>query len=445
MRTLCLLIIFLSNLSFLTAQNPLKIGRTTEVKVESVGNNYIFHAKRGNIYKIDINQRGLDVVLNIKDSSNTLIAEVDSPSGSFGTESYTFKSKKDELIHVHIYPFEDQDFIEGGQIDIRFNEIEQEFARTWKKEQRKISRENRRNIQTLDIQNFWEAYDALADVSTLEDSVEVIQRLYIDRATDGFKQFMQVRPETNAFNYVQALRMFPKFYASLRENTDVIFESEKDVQYVFDRFEKVYSRFKPFKVCFLIGTLNTGGTATDDYVLIGSEITCSTAKTDLSEFKNPPFNQLIPHLNYAGDISQKIRNIVAHECVHTQQPNDLDIAEQSCQLLHASLSEGFCDFVGEYLVGEQINANLVEFGDQHEEELWNSFKDAMCEDDLEDWLYNYGRFKDKPADLGYYIGYVVARNYYAEAKNKEQAIKDLIEFRNAEEILKASKYDSKWN
>ena len=123
----------------------------------------------------------------------------------------------------------------------------------------------------------------------------------------------------------------------------------------------------------------------------------------------------------------------------------MDIAEQSCQLLHASLSEGFCDFVGEYLVGEQINANLVEFGDQHEEELWNSFKEAMCEDDLEDWLYNYGRFKDKPADLGYYIGYVVARNYYAEAKNKEQAIKDLIEFRNAEEILKASKYDSKWN
>ena len=57
------------------------------------------------------------------------------------------------------------------------------------------------------------------------------------------------------------------------------------------------------------------------------------------------------------------------------------------------------------LVGEQINGNLVEFGDQHEEEL-NSFK-TLYEDDLEDWLYNYGRFEDKPADLGYYIGYVV--------------------------------------
>lgn len=427
------------------AQDQLCLGSTEGLILSDKGKDYTFEVQRGHVYKIDVNQKGLDVVLEFRNQKQKLLAEIDSPSGSFGTESYILKARKNELLSLKIYPFEDQDYFENGHIDIRFLEIEKDFVQTWKKDQQLIENENRKNVQTLDIQHFWEAYDALLTAETVEDSIETVQRLYIDRATEGFRQFMQVRPDVNAANFIQAFRMFPKFYASLRANTDAVFRAEKDVDYVFNRFSEIYDDFKPFKVCFLIGILNTGGTVTDDYVLIGADITCSTASLDLSEFSHPPFDQLLPHLSYSGNIGQKIRNIVAHECVHTQQPIDLDIAEQSCQLLHACLSEGFCDFVGEFLVGEQINATLADYGDQHEEEIWNSFKSAMCEDDLEDWLYNYGRFEDKPADLGYYVGYVIAKKYYEASENKSLAIKELIEFRDAEKMLNTSRYKEKWN
>lgn len=42
------------------------------------------------------------------------------------------------------------------------------------------------------------------------------------------------------------------------------------------------------------------------------------------------------------------------------------------------------------------------------------------------WLYN-GSQKGEDADLGYFIGYEICKSYYRQAKNKKQAIKDIIE------------------
>ena len=431
-------------ISFVNAQKLLPVGFHSGITVAQSSNHYSLQVEEGLSYKLTVLQQGIDVVLSLYDKDSSLIIEVDSPTGSFGDEEILYKAKRSAVLQLTISPFEDQEEYSNGYVDIWLSEMDKNTLKARKKDQRRITKENRSTVQTLDITHFWEAYDELANVSTSADSIEVIQRLYIDRATEGFKEFMLVRPEMNAPNYVQALRMFPKFYASLRANTSYVFDAKKDVNFVFDRFNSVYDDFKPFRVCFAIGVLSTGGTVTNDYVLIGADLTCSTASLDLSEFSHAPFNQLLPHLNYAGDINQKIRNIVAHECVHTQQPDDLDDSEQTCSLLHACLSEGFCDFVGEYLVGEQINASLQAYGDAHEEAIWKSFSSALCNGSQEDWLYNYGRFEDKPADLGYYIGYVVAKKFFDLAEDKKEAIRLLIDFRDAEKILNASKYQEKW-
>lgn len=429
---------------FANAQDVLEVGVLKNLIIPKKGKDFKIALNAAMTYSFNISQYGQDVVLIIINQDDKIIAEVDSPSGSYGIEKFDYKAKKDEFLTLRLNLFEEQDEIEGGHVNIRVAQYDRETVKSRKKYQRVLDRANRKNFQSLDVENFWVAYDALVDAKTTEDSIAVFQNLYIDRATDGFKEFIAVRPEMNAENYVQALRMFPKFYASLRSNTDIVSDAEDDIQYVFDRFGKVYDTFKPFKVCFAIGVLSTGGTVSNDYVLIGADITCSTSSVDLSEFKNPPYNQLIPHLNYSGNVRQKIRNIVAHECVHTQQPKHLDIAEQSCQLLHACLSEGFCDFVGEYIVGEQINANLQKFGYENEADLWNDFTADMCNGDHSDWLYNYGRFEDKPADLGYFIGYTIAKSYFENAQDKKAAIRELIDFTDAEAILKESKYLEKW-
>lgn len=424
------------------AQAPLNPGILTSISIPKTGKAYQFQLKRGETCQLAVDQMGIDVILYVLNNQGDSLAVVDSPTGDYGTESFSFKAKKDQSISLFIQPFESEN-IPNGVVDIRLKILDKRALKAYKSMQKILAKENKRNIQTLDITHFWEAYDSLSTATDAADSISIIQRLYIDRATAGFKQFIAVRPEMNAYNYYMALRQFPKFYASLRGNTMEVFNAQSEVAFVFDQFKEAYDNFTPFKVCFAIGVLSTGGTVTSDYVLIGAELTCSDICMDLSEFTEAPYNQLLPHLSYKGDITQKIRNIVAHECVHTQQVQDLNEEEITCSLLHACLSEGICDFVGEYLVGEQINSNLQEYGLNHKESVLQAFFEDPCSGEIEDWLYNYGRFEDKPADLGYYVGYVFAEAFFEQATDKKQAIRQLIEFRNAAYILDKGGFDTK--
>lgn len=439
LTSLIILILFYTNSH---AQEQLNPGILTSIPISKTGKAYQFQLKKGETCQLSVDQMGIDVILHVLNNQGDSLAQVDSPTGDYGTEFFTLKAKKDQSISLYIQPFE-LDNIPNGVVDIRLNILDKAGLKAYKSTQKSIAKENRKNIQTLDITHFWEAYDSLSTATDAADSISIIQRLYIDRATAGFKQFMAVRPEMNAYNYYMALKQFPKFYASLRGNTMQVFNAQSEVSFVFDRFKEIYDNFTPFKVCFAIGVLSTGGTVTSDYVLIGAELTCSDVSMDLSEFTDAPYNQLLPHLGYEGDITQKIRNIVAHECVHTQQAQDLKAEEITCSLLHACLSEGICDFIGEYLVGEQINTSLQEYGLRHKESILKSFFEYPCTGELEDWLYNYGRFEDKPADLGYYVGYVFAEAFFEQSTDKKQATRQLIEFRNAAYILDKGGFDTK--
>ena len=58
-------------------------------------------------------------------------------------------------------------------------------------------------------------------------------------------------------------------------------------------------------------------------------------------------------------------------------------------------------------------------------------------------LYNYFTSKERPADLGYYMGYQIAKEYYKNASDKKQAISDIIEMNNPLKFLELSRYDQK--
>ena len=107
------------------------------------------------------------------------------------------------------------------------------------------------------------------------------------------------------------------------------------------------------------------------------------------------------------------------------------------------MQEGFCDFIGELTAGSQINIVAQEYGDKHEKELWKEFKNELCSESIKNWLYNYKTVKDKPADLGYYIGYKIAKEYYENSTDKKQAVIDIIEMKDPIKFLQISKYDEK--
>ena len=168
--------------------------------------------------------------------------------------------------------------------------------------------------------------------------MEVIQKEYLDKATNGLIDFIQVR-EFTAEKFVEIIAKNIDYYRSIRKNSYLAKEMEPVINEVFKRFSELYPLFKPFKVCFAIGIKNTGGTVSDRFVLIGTEV---------AVFQNN-----------GEDIREKLKRLVAHECGHTQQKPSRDPEAVKCPLLYQSIREGACDFMAELITG---NENINEYG-----------------------------------------------------------------------------------
>jgi uncharacterized protein YjaZ len=103
--------------------------------------------------------------------------------------------------------------------------------------------------------------------------------------------------------------------------------------------------------------------------------------------------------------------------------------------------EGTADFIGEMISGAQINSAAHQYCLAHEHQLWQEFLPHADEKELYPWMY--GRPRDgRPNDLGYFIGYRIAKAYYDRATDKKQAIGDIITARggNVKELLAESGY-----
>ena len=74
--------------------------------------------------------------------------------------------------------------------------------------------------------------------------------------------------------------------------------------------------------------------------------------------------------------------------------------------------------------------------------LINDFKADLESDpkDYTNWLYNGGKMKDRPADLGYFIGYKIAETYYQKQIDKSEAIRHLLNKKKYRKIYKESDY-----
>lgn len=291
--------------------------------------------------------------------------------------------------------------------------------------------QNEIEVSTQDINHFWEAYDSL---SQSKDSVATFQRLYINRATDGFKAFIKARDFT-ALEYVRLIKRYPKFWISIRKNTERIASRKDEIEAVFTKFKSIYPSFKTPKVCFAIGGLRTGGTTTKDLILIGSEIASADSTTDKSEFRG--------WLSYVLGNTGDIVSMVAHEAVHTQQPVNPAYVKGyiNHRLLSQSLREGSAEFIATLLIGDIINKTQYKYGIEHEAELWEEFQSQMNANDLTNWLYNGNISVNRPADLGYFMGMRISESYYKNAADKIKAVKEIIEMKSHKRFLKRSGYN----
>ena len=291
-------------------------------------------------------------------------------------------------------------------------------------------------IHTDNMTNYWIAYDSVQTTQSTMKQQYYLQHLYLDKASKGFKDFIRSR-EVTAKKLLDNIKLYPAFWESVRTNTLAIKQHTGEVEDLMENFGKLYPEFKQPDVYFVIGAMNSGGTTSADMVLIGSELASANATTNADELGK-----------WLQDVFKNNKNvvtIVAHELGHTQQKGGDAEDDGNSNLLGYCIREGACDFISELLLEQAITTPYLTYGKEHESELWRQFTKEMHGQDISNWLYNGNQAPQGVADLGYFVGYAICKSYYDKAKDKKQALKDIIELDydpgSVERFLKQSGYN----
>lgn len=271
----------------------------------------------------------------------------------------------------------------------------------------------RPQILTQDVTRFFEVYDAAGGHPTAID----LQRRYIDPGTTGLHQFTGLRNLTGE-TLQAALLKHPEVFSGARRCVAVMPAARARVAVALHKLGVLYpaARFPP--VTFLIGRGSTGGTTSANGVLIGVETLCAANFMD-------------------SDLESRFVHLIAHEYVHVQQPL-AQTEDPKVTVLTASVIEGGAEFIAELTSGAVGNGQLQVWTRGQEKAIETAFVADEDKTDLSKWLYNGPGTPDKPGDLGYWVGYRIAKAYYQHARDKRAAIRDIIEVRDARQFVKAS-------
>ena len=248
------------------------------------------------------------------------------------------------------------------------------------------------------------AFDSVVTPLLQQNAAQRLARMYLARR--GY--FDAIRSNTLALDTARAVR--------------------DSIRAAFHRMKALYPETTFPDVYFLMGRLSSGGTVAGSRLLIGTELYARDAAT--------PIGELSEWERAVTGRTKDLPHIVAHELAHTLQAS----RSGPMTLLASALNEGSADFIAELISGQHAINPAYEYGDAHEAELWTEFRARMDKPNLRGWLYNAGAADDRPADLGYWIGYTITKAYYDRATDKNAAVREILRFTNPNAFLAASGY-----
>ncbi len=283
------------------------------------------------------------------------------------------------------------------------------------------------SIVYTDIENFWAAYDAGKQASNFE-------QLYFGKASSGLKEFARVRSSSvNATNIAALVSRKPKYFASIRPNTMKAAQIAAQVRDLFVKFKTMFPDAQFADVYLMMGGMSTGGTIANNSILIGTELFARGADT--------PTDELTAWEKAVTQPIDDLPAIICHELIHIEQEY-LGMSYGNT-LLGKAIQEGGADFVSELFVGKHINQHIHEYCNSRQKELWKEFSQVMNGTIINKWLYNANdaSLGERPADIGYYIGYKICEAYYAKATNKQAALREIMSMKDPTAFLQASGYN----
>lgn len=267
-------------------------------------------------------------------------------------------------------------------------------------------------IEISDVARFYAIYDAAGGKPTAEQ----LQRDYLDAGSDGLKTFARLR-NTTGTRIADAVAARPQIYADARRCAEVLPAARTRLQGSLVKLAELYPQARFPTVTVAVGRgrpVGVGSPVTG--VQIGLEALCAT------DFLNP-------------DLEDRFVYVLAHEFIHVQQSPVLTEKENPT-VLEASLVEGAAEFATELIAGKVAYSHLAPLVAGREAQIETDFLADQDKIDLSAWLYNSK--PGEPGDLGYWVGYRIAKAYYVKAPDKRRALREILEVSDAKAFLAAS-------
>lgn len=282
-------------------------------------------------------------------------------------------------------------------------------------------------LVTEDLPRFWAAWDAASRVEGAAARAQVFDALYLDEASPGLEAFTRLRIE-DAGQLVAEIDKHPAYYASLRDRMPALEARKPEIRATLRRMAEVYPDAVFPDVYFVMGRMNSAGTLDSSGLLIGVDM--------FGRGEGAPLHELGPwHQAVVGEFDA-LPGIVAHEWVHFQQRSRIDGRPT---LLQAAIGEGVADFIAELGAGRHLNHDVHAWAEPRAAELWVEFARAKDGTDYAGWLYEGDSARPgRPADLGYWMGYRIAKGYYDRVEDKAAAIREMLHIDDFDAFLAAS-------
>jgi hypothetical protein len=266
-------------------------------------------------------------------------------------------------------------------------------------------------LVTEDIPRFWRAYD-LATRDTAH-AVQLFQREYFDQASPGLRDYFDLKIKSVP-KFVANQRRKARYYRSIRSLTLRVDSMRPQILAGFVKLKSLYPAARFPNVYFVIGRWTSGGTASSRGLLIGADMQYQAPGVDERELT-------LWERHNIGSLAG-LPSLVAHEHIHFLQKDGLNRS-----LLGKAIKEGMADFLAELTTGRNFNARLQAYGLAHEQVLWAAFTQEMGSTNSSNWIANDSQeTADKPADLGYFVGYRICQAYYERLADKKQAVHDML-------------------
>ncbi|MBD9436561.1 lytic murein transglycosylase [Pseudoxanthomonas sp. PXM03] len=269
-------------------------------------------------------------------------------------------------------------------------------------------------VQTDDVALFYRVYDAAGGKPTAAQ----LQRDYLEQGSEGLRLFARLR-NTTGQRIADAVARDPALYADARRCLAVLPQARARLEKALRDLGGLYgeARFPPVTIAIGRGKPIAIG-APDTGIQVGLEALCD------ADWLN-------------ADAEDRIVYVLAHEYVHVQQVNAHKLSDKPAPtVLEISLLEGIAEFVGELVAGEIAYGRTAAMAAGREQEIETRFAADIDKTELKDWVYN--TTPEQPGDLGYWVGYRIAKAYYRNAPDKRQALREILEMDDARAFLARS-------